>query len=114
MYLGKIVEEAPVEELFRNPRHPYTRALLAAAPVPEPMQRHPPQALKGEPGSALAVPSGCRFHPRCPHVMARCKREMPELYALQTNTRVSRCFLSEDSKNDSKSDSKSDSELIPN
>lgn len=90
MYLGKIVEEAPTEELFERPRHPYTRALLAAAPVPDPRRRRDGVPLQGEPGSALAVPSGCRFHPRCAEAEERCRREEPELVALG-GTRVA-CF----------------------
>jgi len=78
MYLGRIVEEAPARELYRNPQHPYTRALLAAVPVPEPGRR--PAALSsGEMPSPLTPPAGCAFHPRCPLVQERCRRERPEL-----------------------------------
>jgi oligopeptide/dipeptide ABC transporter ATP-binding protein len=79
MYLGKIVEEAASEEIFARPRHPYTRALLAAAPVPDPERRKDAPPLQGEPGSSLAVPDGCRFHPRCPEADARCRSEEPAL-----------------------------------
>lgn len=82
MYLGKIVEEAPTEELFSRPRHPYTRALLAAAPVPDPTRRREVTPLQGEPGSALALPSGCRFHPRCPDAEELCRREEPALVTI--------------------------------
>jgi len=81
MYLGKIVEQAPVEELFRNPRHPYTQALLAAAPVPDPGARREPPALIGEPPNPSDPPIGCAFHPRCPLAEARCSRETPVLPA---------------------------------
>ncbi|OGQ13533.1 MAG: hypothetical protein A2138_15940 [Deltaproteobacteria bacterium RBG_16_71_12] len=79
MYLGRIVEEAPTEVLFGGPRHPYTRALLAAAPVPDPTKRKLLAAPKGEPASALAPPGGCAFHPRCPDVVERCRSEVPQL-----------------------------------
>jgi oligopeptide/dipeptide ABC transporter ATP-binding protein len=83
MYLGKIVETAPADALFAAPRHPYTRALLAAVPVPDPGLRRARALLSGEvpnPGSALgAAPSGCRFHPRCPFAEERCRREEPAL-----------------------------------
>jgi oligopeptide/dipeptide ABC transporter ATP-binding protein len=72
MYLGRIVEHAPTAELFTNPRHPYTRALLAAATTFEP-------GLSGEPPSPLDPPPGCPFHPRCPLAAARCQGERPEL-----------------------------------
>jgi len=90
MYLGKIVEEGPTEEIFSRPRHPYTRALLAAAPVADPSKRKTIVPLSGEPGSALAVPSGCRFHPRCPEAEDRCRIEEPAL--LQIGTAKVACF----------------------
>lgn len=81
MYLGKLVEVAPAEELFRNPQHPYTQALLAAVPVPDPAQRtkqaEAHDRLQGEVPSPLNPPSGCSFHPRCPHVMERCRQDVP-------------------------------------
>lgn len=80
MYLGRIVEQAPAAELFGAPRHPYTRALLAAAPVPDPSRRTTPTALAGEPPSPLSPPPGCAFHPRCPHAIDRCRRELPLLH----------------------------------
>jgi len=85
MYLGKIVETAPADALFAAPRHPYTRALLAAVPVPDPGLRRERTLLSGEvptPGSspgALAPPSGCRFHTRCRFAEERCRREEPAL-----------------------------------
>jgi peptide/nickel transport system ATP-binding protein len=91
MYLGQIVEVAPTNELFTRPEHPYTRALLAAVPSLDAARRVPPPALAGEVPSPASPPAGCRFHPRCPEVMERCRREAPELYAL--GNRVARCFL---------------------
>ena len=81
MYLGRIVEIAGRDELYRAPLHPYTEALLAAIPVADPdvEARRPRAIIKGEIGSALKPPSGCRFHPRCPKVMERCKQVEPLL-----------------------------------
>jgi oligopeptide/dipeptide ABC transporter ATP-binding protein len=79
MYLGRIVETAPVAQIFAAPRHPYTRALLSAVPVPDPSARPIRTGLAGEPPSPIDVPSGCRFHPRCAHAVERCRREDPVL-----------------------------------
>lgn len=79
MYLGKLVEIAPTDELFRHPAHPYTRALLAAIPVPDPKRRREFTPIAGEMPSPANPPSGCRFHPRCPAATDRCKSEPPEL-----------------------------------
>ena len=79
MYLGKIVEIAPREELFRNPRHPYTRVLLSAVPVPNPRARKAREPLAGDVPSPLDPPPGCAFHPRCPYAEARCRTETPAL-----------------------------------
>ncbi|MCB9550502.1 MAG: ATP-binding cassette domain-containing protein [Myxococcales bacterium] len=81
MYLGRVVELAPAKVIFAAPRHPYTRALLAAAPVPDPRRRQEAPALAGEPPSPLAPPPGCAFHPRCPIAVADCRREVPALRA---------------------------------
>ncbi|HVM86222.1 MAG TPA: oligopeptide/dipeptide ABC transporter ATP-binding protein [Candidatus Binatia bacterium] len=79
MYLGAIVELAETEILFSRPAHPYTAALLKAAPELDPARRSVVDAVRGELPSPLAVPSGCPFHPRCPYVMERCRVEPPLL-----------------------------------
>jgi oligopeptide/dipeptide ABC transporter ATP-binding protein len=76
MYLGKIVETASTDELFHSPQHPYTRALLAANPLPDPGAARP-RALRGDVPSPLAPPPGCAFHPRCPDALAGCSRQIP-------------------------------------
>ena len=79
MYLGKIVEVAPRREIFAAPRHPYTRALLSAVPLPEPGAQRNPIILKGDVPSPINPPKGCRFHTRCPLVFDRCRVEEPVL-----------------------------------
>jgi oligopeptide transport system ATP-binding protein len=85
MYLGKLVETASVSELFDHPRHPYTRALLAAVPVPDPaverQRKH--EILPGEVPSPLNPPSGCVFHPRCHLAVAACRGEVPALHEMR-------------------------------
>ena len=78
MYLGRIVESAPAEEIFGHPNHPYTQALLSEVPRIESRKRRF-TAIKGEIPSPIAPPSGCHFHPRCPHAMPRCSTEAPAL-----------------------------------
>lgn len=77
MYLGRIVEEGPVEEVFRNPKHPYTQALVAAVPVPRIRRDHTRTVLSGEVPSPIDPPAGCHFHPRCPYRMEVCSRVEP-------------------------------------
>lgn len=79
MYLGRLVEIAPAGHLFKDPKHPYTQALISAVPVPDPSLRHERVALPGEAPSTINPPSGCRFHPRCRHVGKTCRTEPPEL-----------------------------------
>jgi peptide/nickel transport system ATP-binding protein/oligopeptide transport system ATP-binding protein len=81
MNLGTIVETAEAGALFASPRHPYSRALLSAIPVPRPQARRSRLVLQGELPSALNPPSGCRFHTRCPFVIPRCRTEVPQLVA---------------------------------
>ncbi|OSI21478.1 peptide ABC transporter substrate-binding protein [Bradyrhizobium canariense] len=79
MNLGQIVETAAADALFAAPRHPYSRALLSAIPVPKPRAKRSRIVLQGEIPSALNPPPGCRFHTRCPYVVDRCRNEMPQL-----------------------------------
>ncbi|WP_035694877.1 oligopeptide/dipeptide ABC transporter ATP-binding protein, partial [Bradyrhizobium liaoningense] len=81
MNLGQIVETAEADALFAAPRHPYSRALLSAIPVPKPRAKSSRIVLQGEIPSALNPPPGCRFHTRCPYVVDRCRSEMPRLVA---------------------------------
>ncbi|MGB9759678.1 MAG: ABC transporter ATP-binding protein [Thermoproteota archaeon] len=95
MYAGKIVEEAPSDEIIERPLHPYTQALLKAIPEPDPENRKiikevPP----GEPPDLVSPPSGCRFHPRCPYAMEVCRKEEPPLREISPNHFVA-CHFAE-------------------
>jgi oligopeptide transport system ATP-binding protein len=79
MYLGQVVESADALELCERPLHPYTQALFAAALPAHPDDKRERIAIKGEIPSALAPPTGCRFHPRCPFAMPRCAAEAPRI-----------------------------------
>jgi oligopeptide/dipeptide ABC transporter ATP-binding protein len=79
MYLGKLVEVGKTEDVFGNPRHPYTKALFAAVPQPAPGEARKMADLRGEIGSPIDPPSGCRFHPRCPSAQADCGQQVPVL-----------------------------------
>ena len=92
MYLGKLVEEAPTQELFNNPMHPYTKALISASLPAHPDIQREDLVLSGEVPSPLNPPSGCTFHPRCPFVMDHCSEDIPELRELSPGHKVS-CHL---------------------
>jgi len=92
MYLGKIVEMASKRELFDNPKHPYTEALLSAIPIPNPRFRKKRAILMGDVPSPINPPSGCRFHTRCRYVKAICKEKEPELIDLRDGHYVA-CYL---------------------
>lgn len=97
MYLGKIMEYGRTKDLFVHPLHPYTQALLQAVPIPNPRDRSEKQIPLGEIPSASNPPGGCRFHPRCPYVFARCSIEVPELLEHENQHFVS-CHLYFDKK----------------
>ena len=90
MFLGKVCEIGPVDRVYTDPRHPYTRFLLDAVPVPDPHQREEAPLLKGEPPSPVDPPSGCRFRTRCPRADAACAEKEPELR--ETDGRHVACF----------------------
>jgi peptide/nickel transport system ATP-binding protein len=79
MYLGKIVEMGDKSEIFSNPIHPYTQALMSSIPIPNPERKQKVIELKGEVSSAIDIPKGCRFNPRCPYADKKCKASEPEL-----------------------------------
>ena len=82
MYLGRIVEIGHARRILADPQHPYTRALLSVVPVPDPSARRRPQVLAGETPDPARIPSGCRFHPRCPVALERCKTDDPALITI--------------------------------
>jgi oligopeptide/dipeptide ABC transporter ATP-binding protein len=92
MYLGRVVESAPAEEIFSRANHPYTQALLRQVPRLE-TRKTKFQPIVGEIPSPLSPPSGCHFHPRCPHAMARCREEAPRLKEIATG-HLAACHLS--------------------
>ncbi|MHA2104142.1 MAG: ABC transporter ATP-binding protein [Candidatus Hodarchaeales archaeon] len=95
MYVGEIVEFGTIKEVYDNPRHPYTWSLLQAIPVPDPSYERLSDLPSGEVPDAINPPSGCRFHPRCPHVKEICMKESPKLQKLSSNHSVS-CHLQEE------------------
>lgn len=92
MYLGRIIELTDKKTLFNEPLHPYTQALLSAIPVPDPERRRKMIELKGEVPSAIHVPSGCRFHTRCPYAEENCKEREPDLVSVAPDHLVA-CHL---------------------
>ena len=93
MYLGKIVEMATTVELFDNPIHPYTEALLAAVPIPDPEARRDRTIIRGDVPSPSNPPPGCRFHTRCPHAVDICKTTEPVLEPKGDGRHVAACHL---------------------
>lgn len=94
MYLGNVVETADSEDIYRQPRHPYTQSLISAIPVPDPHHKAQRQVLTGDVPSPIDPPSGCHFHPRCPRVMERCSSAAPQLIAVDGDHQ-SACFLTD-------------------
>lgn len=96
MYLGRLMEVGPTDEMFAKPLHPYTEALLAAVPQPDPRGNRARKRvpLKGEIADAMNIPTGCPFHPRCPYADAKCRGEVPELRMLPSGRQV-RCHYAE-------------------
>ena len=92
MYLGKLVETGGAEEVFSSPKHPYTKALVSAVPLPQADQPNQTIYLEGDIPSATDLPSGCRFHPRCPRAMEICKQVDPPLIAVAPGRQVA-CHL---------------------
>lgn len=92
MYLGKIVEMGTYEEIYQNPLHPYTKALLSAVPKENPFEEKERILLKGDVPSPVNPPSGCHFHQRCPNALDRCKSDVPVLKSYETNQQVA-CHL---------------------
>ena len=93
MYLGRIVERGTVEEVLGAPKHPYTQALLAAVPTLDGARER--LHVKGELPSPVSPPSGCHFHPRCPHAVRQCRLDYPQAFALSP-TRTVNCWLFEE------------------
>lgn len=93
MYLGKIVEFATVEEIFKNPQHPYTKALISAVPQINPADRTNRVVLTGDIPSPAAQPSGCHFHPRCPIAVQKCSEIEPQLRSITTADHLVSCHL---------------------
>jgi peptide/nickel transport system ATP-binding protein len=94
MYLGRIVELADRDALFGDPQHPYTQALIAAAPIADPRAKREQIIVEGEVPSPMNPPTGCHFHPRCPYAIDRCRREEPALKKM-TDGRLVACHLRE-------------------
>ncbi|SJN37426.1 Oligopeptide transport ATP-binding protein OppF (TC 3.A.1.5.1) [Microbacterium esteraromaticum] len=93
MYLGRIVEEGAAHDVIHDPQHPYTRALLSVVPQRDPLARTQPVVLTGEAPNAAELPSGCRFHPRCPIAIEDCRRIDPALDPVRSDGHLAACIL---------------------
>ena len=92
MYLGKLVEYGPTEEVINNPKHPYTQGLMSASPILNPHDRNKEKyVMQGDPGSLINLPDGCHFHPRCPYATEKCIQEAPGNTILPNGHQVA-CF----------------------
>ncbi len=96
MYVGKVVEIAKTDDLFRQPKHPYTEALMSAIPKPDPRLRSKRIILEGEIADPANPPTGCYFHPRCPYAQARCKTETPALRPVGNGERLAACHFADE------------------
>jgi len=92
MYLGRVVEMGPTQAVISSPLHPYTQALIAAVPVPDPDVRRQEPRIRDVVPSAAHIPPGCRFHPRCPRAMPQCAQEAPPVVE-QAPGHVTECWL---------------------
>ncbi len=97
MYLGRVVEMGPTAQILSQPQHPYTRALLSVVPVPNPRHRRKREILQGEIPNAIDLPTGCRFHPRCPDVIPQCREIDPALLPVR-HDHAAACILVEEIK----------------
>lgn len=97
MYLGEIVEESPSDDLYLEPLHPYTQALLSAIPIAKPGRKYKRIILQGDVPTPINPPTGCYFHPRCHYAMPKCKKEHPKLVDIAEGRRVA-CFIHSDAE----------------
>ena len=95
MYVGRVAEYGPAQELFEHPKHPYTAALISSLPKPDPRQRGERLALQGEVANPADPPSGCYFHPRCPYAVDMCRDQTPQLEGIAPN-RLASCHRTAD------------------